>query len=426
MSGLAAYLAQKGNLVSGSDASGAAFDFLIKNGVAPRLGLSSKNIPDGVDVFVYTHAISPNEPEFKAALDSGARLIERSELLGEIILKDFKNSVAVAGVHGKTTTTSMVAEVLGILRPTVFIGGHMKPSGLNALIGDELVVVAEACEYRESFLNIRANIGVILNIEADHPDFYKDLEHMQSSFAKFALNLPKDGALIINSSCEKIETHCPVISFGKNGDFSAFNITQTENEAKFDIKYKEKLFCQANIAASGEYNIQNALAAAAVGYALGLEAKEIARGLENWTGVARRFEFIGKYGDIPVYDDYAHHPTEIKACLSRLEHKNIVACFQSHTYSRTLALLDEFAKALSICRRVIIAPIFAAREKIDDPKSVALKLTDALKKIGVQADFAETFDDAHKLAKQILLPNDVFISVGAGDVYKVARTLAEI
>ncbi|MCL1843197.1 MAG: UDP-N-acetylmuramate--L-alanine ligase [Defluviitaleaceae bacterium] len=442
MSGLAEILFRDGYNVSGSDdVLSETVKRLSKIGIKTFVPNSAGNISDEIDMVVYTAAVKFDNPEFKIASEKGIPLIERAALIG-IMLKGYENPVCVAGSHGKTTTTSMLAEVTlnAGLDPTISIGGHMNRDGMNYRVGESSYFVMEACEYSNSFHHWHPQVGIILNIDADHLDFFGNLDNVIASFAKFAANIRPEGALIIQPDvpgfCDVTDgLACEVITFGlkKTGArFWADNIHYNEGMPSFDIMEHENFIAKVDLPLPGQHNMLNALACFAAAYKLGISPEIAARALCNISGTKRRYEYKGEYNGVKIYDDYAHHPTEIKSCLDavrkstgferELESGRIICLFQPHTYTRTKNHFEDFAKSFSDADKIILVPIYAAREPFD-PAISSEMLAESIRSNGGDAVSVENFDKAGNFLRKELYPGDVLITMGAGDVYEVGDKL---
>lgn len=434
MSGLAAVLLKRGFAVSGSDAHKSPLtDWLENLGADISYPQRAGNITDDIDVVVYTAAIHPDNPEFQAVQAKAIPMLTRAELLGQL-MNNYNTSVAVAGTHGKTTTTSMLSHIMMHceLDPTISVGGILQSIGGNVRIGTSEYFLTEACEYTNSFLSLFPTIGIILNIDADHLDFFKGLDDIRHSFRLFAEQIPQGGTLIINSEIPQLESltsglPCRVITFGINhGEYQAVNVTYDElGHGSFELKKDDVILGHFQLSVPGEHNISNAAAALAAGFLLGLSADEMAAGLLSFTGTDRRFQKKGEIGGVTIIDDYAHHPTEIKATLhaaQKLSSKHVWCVFQPHTYSRTKALMDEFAEALSIADKVVLADIYAARETDTFGVSSDL-LRQKLSDIGKEAWHFPTFDEIETFLLENCVPGDLVITMGAGDVVKIGDNL---
>ncbi len=439
MSGLAHILKDKNFIISGSDKSASSVTDELKSlGITVHIGQEASNIkesPVPINVVVYTAAVHPDNPEYAEALKENLPLLSRAELLGQI-MKYYKTSVAVAGTHGKTTSTSMLSEITmqADADPTLLIGGVYSGIGSNIRIGSSETLITEACEYTNSFLSFFPSIGIILNVESDHLDFFKDLDEIYDSFHRFAKLIPDSGALIINKSIDRFdficsELSCPCYSFGLSDDcdYYASNISYNSkgNPSFTIIKNKDSSSFEISLTVPGEHNILNALAAFACADIMSIDARDIVRGLNEFKGAGRRFEYKGVLNGVTVIDDYAHHPTEIDATLTaakRVEHNEIWCLFQPHTYTRTKALLTEFAAALNHADHVLLLPIYAAREK-DIYGISSADLRDKINKLGGDCYLISDFENVKDFISKNCTNNDLLITMGAGDVTKIGNML---
>ncbi|MBR4831040.1 MAG: UDP-N-acetylmuramate--L-alanine ligase [Butyrivibrio sp.] len=440
MSGLAHILIEKGFKVSGSDSKESAMTkTLSDNGVTVFYGQCAENIErsEHIDAVVYTAAVHPDNPEFVAAKEAGIPMLTRAELLGQI-MKEYKLPVAISGTHGKTTTTSMLSKILleANTDPTLSIGGVFKDIGGNIRVGSSDYFVTEACEYTNSFLSFFPKISVISNIDADHLDFFKDLDDIRNSFKKFAALLPADGTLVINGDIDRVEEiteglPCSIITYGSK-DTNDYYPTDITYDDKGNPSYKANLpggkVLNITLAVPGIHNVYNSLAAIAVSNVLGIDPEHVVTALSLFGGTSRRFEHKGEIHGVTIIDDYAHHPTEIKATLTaalNYPHKKIWCVFQPHTYTRTKALLDEFAQALSIADHVILADIYAARET--DTLGISSRtLRDKILELGHECNYFPTiqgFGEIEKFLLQNCTKGDLLITMGAGDVVKIGDEL---
>lgn len=437
MSGLAAILLKEGFSVSGSDAKESPLtDWLTGLGATIFYGQRASNIQDQTDVVVYTAAIHPDNPEYAAALQKGIPMLTRAQLLGEL-MQNYEMPVAVAGTHGKTTTTSMLAHMMmaGELDPTISVGGILPSIGGNVCLGASGTFLTEACEYTNSFLELFPKISIILNIDADHLDFFKDLEDIRHSFRLFAEKLPAEGSLIIQADIPRLSEitsglDCHVITYGlDSGDYQAANISYNDQGfGSFDLIKGGVPAGHYTLSVPGEHNISNAVAALAAGDLLGLSAEQMAQGLSSFTGTDRRFQKKGEIGGVTIIDDYAHHPTEIEATLKATEkypHKTVWCVFQPHTYTRTKSLMDEFAAALSHADKIILADIYAARET-DTLGISSDTLRQKLEDMGKEVWYFPTFDEIETFLLENCVPGDLVLTMGAGDVVKVGEHLLGI
>ena len=435
MSGLAEILLEEGFRISGSDARESALtDALEKKGAVIYYGQRASNISDSTDVVVYTAAIHPDNPEFARARELGLPMLTRAELLGQI-MRNYDTPVAVAGTHGKTTTTSMLSHILlkGDCDPTISVGGILPAIGGNIRVGQSETFLTEACEYTNSFLSFFPKISIILNIDADHLDFFKDIEDIRRSFRKFAELLPADGTLVINADTPHYQDivsglPCRTVTYGLENpaDYTASDISYDEfGHASFTALYHGQALGRCSLKVPGIHNVSNALASIAAGRLLDLSWEVIAGGLADFTGTDRRFQYKGTIGGVTIIDDYAHHPTEIKATLKaagNYPHKKLWCVFQPHTYTRTKALLPEFAQALTMADHVVLADIYAARET--DTLGISSEdLAEEIRKLGTPCEYFPTFDEIENFLLENCTQGDLLITMGAGDVVTIGEQL---
>ena len=435
MSGLAEILLEEGFHISGSDAKESALtDALEKKGARIYYGQRASNISDSTDVVVYTAAIHPDNPEFARAKELGIPMLTRAELLGQI-MRNYDTPIAVAGTHGKTTTTSMLSHILlkGDCDPTISVGGILPAIGGNIRVGQSETFLTEACEYTNSFLSFFPKISIILNMDADHLDFFKDIDDIRRSFRRFAELLPADGTLIINADTPEYQSiteglPCQVITYGleNNADYTASDITYDEfGHASFNVRYKGSDLGRCSLKVPGSHNVSNALSAVAAGRLLNLPWEVIAEGLLSFTGTDRRFQYKGTVGGVTIIDDYAHHPTEIEATLkaaANYPHRKVWCVFQPHTYTRTKALLPEFAQALTLADHVVLADIYAARET--DTLGISSEdLADRIRELGTPCEYFPTFDEIENFLLKNCTQGDLLITMGAGDVVNIGEAL---
>ena len=435
MSGLAEILLEEGFHISGSDAKESALtDALEKKGARIYYGQRASNISDSTDVVVYTAAIHPDNPEFARAKELGIPMLTRAELLGQI-MRNYDTPIAVAGTHGKTTTTSMLSHILlkGDCDPTISVGGILPAIGGNIRVGQSETFLTEACEYTNSFLSFFPKISIILNMDADHLDFFKDIDDIRRSFRRFAELLPADGTLIINADTPEYQSiteglSCQVITYGleNNADYTASDITYDEfGHASFNVRYKGSDLGRCSLKVPGSHNVSNALSAVAAGRLLNLSWEVIAEGLLSFTGTDRRFQYKGTVGGVTIIDDYAHHPTEIEATLkaaANYPHRKVWCVFQPHTYTRTKALLPEFAQALTLADHVVLADIYAARET--NTLGISSEdLADRIRELGTPCEYFPTFDEIENFLLENCTQGDLLITMGAGDVVNIGEQL---
>ncbi|MCF0145215.1 MAG: UDP-N-acetylmuramate--L-alanine ligase [Eubacterium sp.] len=438
MSGIAAILLDRGFTVSGSDSHETEMTRQLEEaGCHIVYEQTAQNITDDIDAVVYTAAIHPQNPEYAAAVEKGLPLLSRAELLGQL-MTFYHTPICVSGTHGKTTTTSMAAHILmaAELDPTISVGGVLPLIGGNYHIGNTETFLLEACEYTNSFLNFFPKIAIILDIDADHLDFFKDLEDIRRSFRKFAERIPEDGVLIINAddpACKMItkDLRCRIITYsiqGVRSTYSADLITYDESgNASFRVLSGGKTIGNFSLQVPGQHNVANALAVVALAQEFGLEPELIQKGFSTFSGTNRRFEYKGTTGGFTVIDDYAHHPTEIRATLrtaQRVPHGTIWCVFQPHTYTRTKALLPQFAESLSIADRVILADIYAARE-LDIYGISSKDLEHEIQKLGTECLYLPSFKEIEMYLHEHAKPGDMVITMGAGNIVQVGESLLE-
>ena len=434
MSALAEICLNKKYNVSGSDMNDSAMTKkLASQGVKIFIGHKKENITDDIDLVVYTAAINPQNPELVEAKKKNKLTINRAAFLGQL-MREYHNSIAVAGTHGKTSTTSILSTIFehANLDPTILVGGNLKSIGGNVKIGHSDHFITEACEYVDSFLNFNPKISIVLNIEEDHLDYFSGIEEIKASFNKFGKLLPEDGHFIINGDNPNMDilhdVKAKVIKFGKNpsNDVVIENIKFDDMGCgSFDLNYMGESLTGFKLQVQGLHNVYNSTSAIITALVSGIDVETIKQGLLKYTGVGRRFEIKGKYNDAIVIDDYAHHPTEIKATLStskRFKKGTLWCIFQPHTYSRTISLLDEFAESFYSADKVIITDIYAAREA--NPGTIHSKdLVEKLDHNNVDAIYISKFEDIVNYLKENVKPNDIVMTVGAGTVYQIGEDL---
>ncbi|SFC67307.1 UDP-N-acetylmuramate--L-alanine ligase [Clostridium uliginosum] len=431
MSGLAAILLNSGFKVSGSDFKESKITKKLElSGAEVYIGHKKENIKD-VDLVVYTAAIPANNPEIIYAKEQNIDLMDRAEFLGKI-MKGHKYNIAVAGTHGKTTCTSMISNIAlkANLDPTILVGGELDAIGGNFRIGNSDFFLTEACEYKRSFLKFFPYVGVILNIDADHLDYYKDIDDIADTFLQFSKLIPTDGYLVGYNGDSRVKdviskAKCNTLSYGfKDADVTAKNITFNEKGcASFEVYQKDVKLSDITLNTPGEHNILNALSSICVSIIFDVDINSIVEGLLECEGAHKRFEFKGKVDGITIIDDYAHHPVEIKATLNtakKIPHNKIYCVFQPHTYTRTKTLFNEFTDAFFDADEVILMDIYAAREK-DTGLISSDKLGDALRSKNIKCINVHSHDEALAYVKLNLSKNDLLLTVGAGDVVIVGE-----
>lgn len=435
MSGLAEILMGEGFTVSGSDAKESPLTKSLEaKGAKIFYGQRASNIMDSTEAVVYTAAIHSDNPEFAKAKEKNLPMLTRAQLLGQI-MRNYETPIAISGTHGKTTTTSMVSHILleGKCDPTISVGGILPAIGGNIRVGESETFVTEACEYTNSFLSFFPKISIILNIDADHLDFFKDLDDIRNSFRRFSELLPSDGILIINADIPNYQEitknlPCHVVTYGleQEADYQAKDITFDKyGHASFTVYKNGKKTGSYYLKVPGMHNVSNALASIALGHLLGLTEEVIIKGLRSFTGTDRRFQYKGEVAGVTVIDDYAHHPTEIEATLhaaGNYPHQKVWCVFQPHTYTRTKALLPEFAKALTLADHVVLADIYAARET--DTLGISSEdLQKRIQELGTPCEYFPTFDEIENFLLENCSRGDLLITMGAGDVVNIGEHL---
>lgn len=436
MSALAEIMISRGFTVTGSDSHESKItDHLESLGAKIFYNQVAGNISSDIDVLIYTAAIKQDNPELVKAKELGIPLLTRAEFLGQIML-NYPMAIGVSGTHGKTTTTSMLSQIMleGNTDPTILVGGIMPAIHGNTRVGHSDKLITEACEYTNSFLSFKPNMAIILNVAADHLDFFKDLDDIRHSFRKFAELVPDDGFLVINSDINTLEyftdgLKCKVITVGSDpakSDYSATNIEFDQfAKGSYDLVVNGEKSFHVALNVTGEHNIYNSLAAIAAAHAMGISDENIKAGLTQYGGTDRRFQYKGKVGDVTIIDDYAHHPDEITATIKTAKHyphKKMWVVFQPHTYSRTKSLLPEFGKALKEADAVVLADIYAAREK-DTLGVSSLDVKKEIEKYGTEVHYYPSFSEIENFLLESCSPGDLLITMGAGDVVKIGEHL---
>ncbi len=441
MSPLAEVLHKAGMVITGSDMrNSATVEHLRALGIPVAIGHRGENV-QGAELVIRTAAVHDENPEIAAARAAGIPVFERAQAWGAI-MRGYKNALCIAGTHGKTTTTSMCTHIIMAARmdPTVMIGGTLPLLGSGYRVGHGDTIILESCEYCNSFLSFFPTVAVILNIEADHLDFFKDLDDVEHSFRAFADRVPESGIIVANADdANTMHTlegeERPVLTFGlEQGDVRAANLAWNRGLPSFDVVYRGDVFTHVALRVPGEHNVKNALAAAAAAIALAVEPEAVSEGLAAFRGAGRRFEHKGTYHGAEVYDDYAHHPGELHddyahhpgelhallTAVKPLGYKRVICAFQPHTYTRTKALFGDFVQALKQCDLALLAEIYAARET--DTLNVSSR--DLAAEIPGSAYFP-TLDALTGHLRQIARPGDLILTVGAGDIYTVGEALVD-
>ncbi|MGR5590683.1 UDP-N-acetylmuramate--L-alanine ligase [Peptoniphilus grossensis] len=436
MSALAELMLHKGYKVYGSDRLPSInTEKLEKNGATIYYEHKKEHI-ENMDLVIFTDAISFDNEEYMAAVKEKIDLVDRATFLGAI-MKNYKNSIAVSGTHGKTTTTSMITEIIKDLdlNPTIMLGGQLKDIDGNIKIGDENLFLTEACEYKANILKYFPTTEIILNIDEDHLDYFDNIDHIIRTFKGYVDNLHADDYVILNVDDENVETlfpidNCKVFTFGikNDADLRAKNIDFSEDGfPTYDLYLKGKKICHVELSVLGRHNVLNSLAAIAATYVNNIPIEDAIIGLKNYKGVERRLEEKGYYKGTKIMDDYAHHPTEIKSSIHAIKNAckgKLYTIFQPHTYTRTKLLLDAFANSFDESDVIIITDIYAAREK-DYGDIHSKTLRDAISDHRDNAFYISGFEDIVKFIKENIKKDDVVVTMGAGDVYKIGEMILE-
>ena len=436
MSGLAHILLESGYNVSGSDINDSnIISKLRKSGAVVSLPHAPENV-ESAELVVYTAAVKQDNCEIIRAKELKIPIIDRAEFLG-LIMKNYAYGIAIAGSHGKTTTTSMVSIIWknAGLDPTILIGGEIEAIDGNVKVGKSKYFITEACEYTESFLKFYPFIGAVLNVEKDHLDYFRDIEHIISAFKKFVKLIPKNGSLVVCSDNENAlnltkEVDCNVLTYGikSKADFSAKNIQYSAlGYPTFQVEFRGEELGTFSLSIPGEHNVENALASIAIAYNAGIDLDIVKESLKEFKGTYRRFDIKGTRNNITIVDDYAHHPTEIRATLQAAKqypHQKIWCVFQPHTYTRTRTLFDEFSEAFYDADNVIITDIYAAREK-DTGLVNPSELVNSINKYSANAVYNNDFRNIADFIAHAAKPGDLIFTMGAGDVFKLGPMILE-
>lgn len=415
-----------GMVVSGSDMSASVSTQELENqGIPVAIGHHAENIA-GADCIIRTAAAHNDNPEIAAARAAGIPVFERAQAWGEI-MKSYKNAICISGTHGKTTTTSMMTHILmeANLDPTVMIGGYLPLLHAGHRVGHGDTILLESCEYCDSFLNFFPTLAVILNVEADHLDYFKDLEDIQKSFHQFA-SLATFGVIANGDDPHTVSAMQGIdyVSFGLGEQNRIHASNMHPDWQHFDVICDGEYYCHLDMGVLGKHNALNALAAAAAAWMMGIPGEAVSHGLESFHGAGRRMEFKGKFQGADVYDDYAHHPDELSATVSAVRSampgRRIVLAFQPHTYTRTKALFDDFVRELKKPDVVILSEIYAARER----NTVGISSLDLAKQIP-GAIYCETLPEVTDQLREIVREGDVVITMGAGDIFRAGEALLE-
>ena len=429
---LAEVLRRMGMEVQGSDMTeGKTVLHLRELGIQVAIGHNAENLGE-CDVVIRTAAVHDSNPEIAGAVARGIPVYERAQAWGAI-MRHYQNAICVSGTHGKTTTTSMCTHIFMAAQkdPTVMIGGTLPLLGSGYRVGQGDTIILESCEYCNSFLSFFPTVAILLNVAEDHLDFFKDLRDIESSFRRFAELVPDNGFVIANLDDEGVRETLegysrPVISFSrtdKTADCYPENLVFTNGLPAFDVVIKGEVYTHVALQVGGDHNISNALAAAAAAYVLGIPGEAVTEGLGSFTGAGRRFEHKGTFNGAEIYDDYAHHPDELHALLTTaktLGYKRVVVAFQPHTYTRTAKLFDRFVEELKLADVAVLAEIYAAREQ----NTIGISSSDLCRNIPGSV-YCPTLERTAEQVRRILCPGDLFLTVGAGDIYRVGEKLLE-
>ena len=437
MSSLALLTKRAGYNVCGSDRSQTPTIRKIEaSGIYINHSHCAENINDSIGAFVYTVAISPDNPEYVEAQRRNIPCISRADYLG-YIMTEYKNRIGIAGMHGKSTVTSMSAQIFltdseksGTPSPTIISGADYKPMGGAYCIGENENFIFEACEYMDSFLDFNPTVAVLLNAEMEHVDYFKSMEHINSSFAKYASLTGDGGVCVANADDENImisvkDYRGKLVTFGleNDADYTAKNIRVEDSRLKYDLIYHGETVACISLAICGKHNVYNSMASAAAAHECGVPFSNIEAGLEEFVGAGRRMEYKGNAFGADIYDDYGHHPTEVAATLKGAKEmfcgRRLICVFQPHTYSRTAALIEDFKFAFDAADRVILADIYAAREE----NIYGISSKDLADKIGERAVYGGSFGNCGLMLQDTLRRGDVVVVMGAGDIYKIYSVL---
>ena len=426
---LAEVLRGMGLTVQGSDMTDSdTVKHLRSLGISVAIGHNAENLGD-CDFVVRTAAVHDSNPEISGAVARGIPVYERAQAWGAI-MQHYPNALCVSGTHGKTTTTSMCTHIFMAAQadPTVMIGGTLPLLHSGYRVGHVDTIILESCEYCNSFLCFYPTVAVILNVEADHLDFFKDLNDIEHSFHKFAELVPNAGHVVVNvdnqgavDSVDGVDR--PIFTFGLDhpADCTAANLTDVDGAPSFDVMVHGEKYAHVNLHVYGHHNVLNALAAASAAYVLDIPGKAVEEGLAAFTGAGRRFEHKGTYNGAEVYDDYAHHPDELHALLTtakELGYKRLVVAFQPHTYTRTAKLFDRFVEELKLADVAILAEIYAAREQ----NTLGISSSDLCRRLPGSV-YCSTLDKVTDQLRKIAQPGDLILTVGAGDIYRAGEKL---
>lgn len=433
MKALAELLDGIGWRLSGSDLQPASQTIaaLQLHGLKFTQGHAAENVPPDSQCLVYSPAIRPENPERQEAARRRLPEWSYSQMIGRLM--ESRTGICVTGTHGKSTTTAMVGWILSVARrdPAVLVGAELCDSGHSGRAGNGGLMVVESCEFNHSFLDFHPAHAAILNVEQDHFDCYADIKLLTQAFHEFATKVPAGGVLVVNSSCDAamaavLDVSARIVTFGNpaTADWSAHAISDQPDGIQFEIHCRGRLWQNIRLRLHGQHNVQNALAAAALCAEIGVDPTDIVAGLGSFGGVKRRFEVVGEWRGVTLIDDYAHHPTAVRATLQTAREvfgaRRIWCAFQPHQISRTTALMDEFAASFDSADEVLILPVFAARERVTtEPREVSCELSRRIAARGRSSRFVESLDQINLTVDDATRPGDVFIAMGAGDIDRI-------
>lgn len=433
MKALAELLDGIGWRLSGSDLQPASQSItaLELHGLKFAQGHAAANVPLDAQGLIFSPAIRPDNPERLEAARRGLPEWSYSQMIGRLM--ETRTGICVTGTHGKSTTTAMVGWILSVARrdPAVLVGAELCDSGHSGRAGNGDLLVVESCEFNHSFLDFHPAHAAILNVEQDHFDCYADIASLTQAFHEFASKVPAGGVLVVNSGCDAAMeavrgVEARIVTFGApaEADWSAQAISDQPDGIRFEIHRRDRLWQKIGLRLHGHHNVQNALAAAALCAEIGVDAADIVAGLGSFGGVKRRFEVVGEWNGVTLIDDYAHHPTAVRATLQTAREvfgsRRIWCAFQPHQISRTTALMDEFAASFDAADEVLILPVFAARERVTtEPQEVSCELSRRIAARGRSSRFVESLDQINLTVDDATRPGDVFIAMGAGDIDRI-------
>lgn len=433
MKALAEYLSSAGCRVTGSDMSPAlpAEQALQEGGYRVHQGHDKRFVPEGTNVLIYSPAIGLANPERRFAQRMGIPQLSYTQMLGSLMRQ--KQGVCIAGTHGKSTTTALTAFVLenAGVSPSAVIGAELCSQNLNGWAGAGPLFVAESCEYQRSFLNLYPHYAAITNIEPDHFDYFKNQDDMVSAYAEFVARIPENGSLIMPAACRgarQIREACPgkvaTFSLEQGADWWATDIKQTGFGQRFRLFYQGEYFSEISLQRRGKHNVSNAMVSAILCHAAGVAEEEIREGIYEFPGIRRRYERKGSYKGITLLDDYAHHPTAIQATLNLLRQeypdRKVWCVYEPHQVSRTQAMMDYYARSFRLADEVLIAPVYAAREKLGtEPVDTSKELVERILPYNAAVRFGSSLDQIVSTLETEAQSGDIIITMGAGEINRI-------